>query len=711
MTSLTIAQLAPRVMVHLADAAMRSIALACLAVLLLAAFRVRHVSTQLAVWTGVLYAALAMPLLVWLLPAIPVHLRIPAKQVMAAAPISGGGQLDEPDKTALFERVERSGRFQRAGRTLRAFRAVSVSMNTVRNWRAAGAASSVSAGKGSGQKTGARAQLEWQGDASARLLQTVSWLGHESRPALTWLPRPAPSAVLLAVYLLGVMFLLGRLVVGLVLSLRLRRSSTRVDDSRALRWLEWHAVAMGPRRTPVLAESSAVSVPLTLGLLRPLIVIPSDWREWPSAKLAAVIAHEVSHVKRNDSRTKALALIYRCFFWFSPLGWWLERRLADLAEQASDQAAVRAGTEPIYYAEVLMSFFDISTTQGRVSWQGISMARGVRARNRIERVLSLGKVLPAGIKAPIAILLTLCALPVVCLTAATRPVLVAAAASALSDSPPQAVARLQLPEPPPPAAPAPPAFAYTAPAAPVAQVAPLAPPAPAAPDFSYAITLVPAAPAAPIAAVAAPRAIPGPAPTAPVAPASPQAAPTPSAAPPAPEAPPVPAGPDSAVARAYEQLRIAARVNAVAASTQYRELLTEARAAYAQAAKAYRYAYSQAGGTTVTNSEDDDENWTLGTPSEGMDFAIASGKSVMMFGSEDDRDEVKSLQRKISGDFIWFIHSGNAYVIRDAATVQSAKALFAPIEELGRKQEELGKQQKSSAGSKRPWVSSRNQFA
>jgi len=78
-----------------------------------------------------------------------------------------------------------------------------------------------------------------------------------------------------------------------------------------------------------------------------------------------------------------------------------------------------------------------------------------------------------------------------------------------------------------------------------------------------------------------------------------------------------------------------------------------------------------------------------------MDFAIVSGKSVAMNGSEDDRDEVESLRKKINGDFIWFIHNGESYIIRDAATVKAARELYSPVEELGRKQEALGKQQEA----------------
>ena len=45
-----------------------------------------------------------------------------------------------------------------------------------------------------------------------------------------------------------------------------------------------------------------------------------------------MLAHEVSHVERHDALTQRLALIHRAIFWFSPLAWWLERKLAAVAE-------------------------------------------------------------------------------------------------------------------------------------------------------------------------------------------------------------------------------------------------------------------------------------------------------------------------------------------------------------------------------------------
>jgi GWxTD domain-containing protein len=452
MTSLLITQYSSDVMIFLVDAAVRSIVLALLAALVLAGLRVRQVTVYLTVWTGVLYAASAMPLLAWIMPAI--SLRVPVHLIAASTPNLTSGQIRGQEERAAAECERRSGRCPSPEPTWYPLGTAPARGQSVVDGRLSGARASVRTGKGPRSTTGALAasQVGGKDGAAGKLLQLAPKLAMEVRSALARLPRIASPARILAIYILGLAFLLGRLITGFFLARRLRRSFRRVNDPRAWQWVERDAGTMGLKRAPSLAESGAVKVPLTVGVFHPVIVIPSGWREWPSAKLAAVIAHEVSHVRRNDSRTRAAALVYRCFFWFSPLGWWLERRLADLAEQASDEAAIRAGAEPTEYAQVLMSFFDISTRQGRVSLHGVSMARGLRARKRIEQVLAAGGALPAAMKTPILVLLALCALPIVWLTAATRPVLVAGFDSIASKPVTQNFAHLHL-LPPVPAGP------------------------------------------------------------------------------------------------------------------------------------------------------------------------------------------------------------------------------------------------------------------
>ncbi|MFX8543034.1 M56 family metallopeptidase, partial [Acinetobacter baumannii] len=71
-----------------------------------------------------------------------------------------------------------------------------------------------------------------------------------------------------------------RLAAGLVYGARLVRASTPID--------------------PGVRESKAVTVPVTIGILKPAILLPGDWRAWAPARLQAVLAHERSHVQRRD---------------------------------------------------------------------------------------------------------------------------------------------------------------------------------------------------------------------------------------------------------------------------------------------------------------------------------------------------------------------------------------------------------------------------
>src|SRR5271155_4488445 len=77
---------------HVLQPAARSFAFACVAGMVLAAFRVRSVALRLAIWRTVLVVALAMPLLGLLLPPLPVFVPlaakfVPAKQAAEIAPV------------------------------------------------------------------------------------------------------------------------------------------------------------------------------------------------------------------------------------------------------------------------------------------------------------------------------------------------------------------------------------------------------------------------------------------------------------------------------------------------------------------------------------------------------------------------------------------------------------------------------------------------
>jgi hypothetical protein len=217
-------------------------------------------------------------------------------------------------------------------------------------------------------------------------------------------------------------FLLARLFVGLAFGRRLRRASHMIRETRITVRFASRAQASGLSFIPQAAESEFVSVPVTMGVLRPVVLLPSSWRDWDDAKLDAVVAHEVSHVARRDTLTQRLSLLHCTIFWFSPLAWWLNRHLADLLEQASDEAALACGADRKAYAKTLLGFFEaLQGVPRRVRWQGVSMASAGRAEQRVERILAWKGAVAMSLKKSVAVVVVALAVPVVYLTASAHP--------------------------------------------------------------------------------------------------------------------------------------------------------------------------------------------------------------------------------------------------------------------------------------------------
>ncbi len=176
------------------------------------------------------------------------------------------------------------------------------------------------------------------------------------------------------------------------------------------------------KRSPRVAESGWLSVPVTVGVLRPAILLPSGWRDWDQGELDAVISHEISHVARRDASVDRLALLHRALFWFSPLSWYLTRCLAELAEEASDEAALAAGADRTRYAETLLGFFsELEAVRGELGGREWRWPRQGRRKRRLDRILEWKGSVAMQLKKSVVVVLVMSAVPVVYVAAAMRP--------------------------------------------------------------------------------------------------------------------------------------------------------------------------------------------------------------------------------------------------------------------------------------------------
>lgn len=206
-----------------------------------------------------------------------------------------------------------------------------------------------------------------------------------------WHLRPGIRFGVTAAWGAGALLLLLHLGLGLTRLAALTRGSPPADDrlrSMALRV----ASESGLRRTLQLRLTPRLPIPLTWGVIRPVILLPAEAARWSECRLRGVLLHEIAHVVRWDWVAHVLAEVTRAFYWPNPAVWHLAQRAGLAQEEACDNMVLRHGYRGSTYATEL---FDIARAavagSGRGSLLpggGLPFAEPSSLRRRIASILS-----------------------------------------------------------------------------------------------------------------------------------------------------------------------------------------------------------------------------------------------------------------------------------------------------------------------------------
>ncbi len=107
-------------------------------------------------------------------------------------------------------------------------------------------------------------------------------------------------------------------------------------------------------RTVGLRVVRHLSTPVTAGWLKPVILVPASLvTGMPANLLAALLAHELAHVRRHDYLVNLLQHAAEVLLFFHPSIWWLSRRLRIERERIADQMAATLIGSPMPLARAL----------------------------------------------------------------------------------------------------------------------------------------------------------------------------------------------------------------------------------------------------------------------------------------------------------------------------------------------------------------------
>ena len=180
-----------------------------------------------------------------------------------------------------------------------------------------------------------------------------------------------------------------RLLTGLI---RLSRIAAR---SRALEDRGWTDVvaelsrSLGVRRrVKVVLCRNPAFMPVTWGVVRPRVMLPSDAVQWSSERRRIVLAHEIAHVSRHDWLLQMCAEVMCCVYWFHPLAWVAARKQRQESEHACDDAVLSIAIPASEYANELLELVQTLGTAGKQRAAALAILRVADLERRFEAMMA-----------------------------------------------------------------------------------------------------------------------------------------------------------------------------------------------------------------------------------------------------------------------------------------------------------------------------------
>jgi len=108
------------------------------------------------------------------------------------------------------------------------------------------------------------------------------------------------------------------------------------------------------------AESTAIQIPIVIGHLKPIILLPIGMiSSLPYNQVEAIILHELAHIKRNDYLVNLIKSLVEIIFFYHPLAWWISSKIDDEREHCCDDMTIRIATKESSLQEALLNLQEL----------------------------------------------------------------------------------------------------------------------------------------------------------------------------------------------------------------------------------------------------------------------------------------------------------------------------------------------------------------
>lgn len=137
--------------------------------------------------------------------------------------------------------------------------------------------------------------------------------------------------------------------------------------------MEALAYQLGIKRMIKIAESGIAKVPMVIGHLKPLILIPAGLlTALPPTEIEAILIHELAHIQRRDYLINLFQSLLEIIFFFNPAVLWLSSLIRTERENCCDDIAIQQTSSKVNYIKALVSCqeYQLSAPSYAMAFQG-----------------------------------------------------------------------------------------------------------------------------------------------------------------------------------------------------------------------------------------------------------------------------------------------------------------------------------------------------
>ena len=150
--------------------------------------------------------------------------------------------------------------------------------------------------------------------------------------------------LLMLIYSLGLAFMLCRLLINIVQLRGLRKQGTIIPEMQLTDLVTLLQQQFGITRPVQLFLSTRINVPMMLGTLKPIILLPvATINHLTTEQVEAILLHELAHIKRHDYLLNIFQTVAETVLFFNPFVWLLSGIIRREREHCCDATSLSGG--------------------------------------------------------------------------------------------------------------------------------------------------------------------------------------------------------------------------------------------------------------------------------------------------------------------------------------------------------------------------------